>query len=199
MTKAGLDFWFEFASPYACLAAFQVEDIAKAAGVGVVWHPFLLGAIYKMMELPAPPMQLCPQKEAYMWMDAARQAKHYGVAFKKPGQFPRSGVLASRVALVGRGQGWCPEFSRAVFKANFVENQDIASVEVIAGILDRMGLDPVATIEQSLSPENKLILRDETQEAYDKGIFGVPTFFVGDEIFWGNDRLDQALKLATIG
>lgn len=197
MTKPKLHFWYEFASPYACLAAFQIEDTAKAAGVEVVWHPFLLGAIFKMMKMPALPMQGCPQKVAYMWMDAVRQAKHYGVAFKKPSQFPRVAVLPARVALVGRDQGWCPEFSKEVFKANFVEDQDIGRVEVIAGILERMGLDPLALIEKAQTPENKLVLRDETQEAYDKGIFGVPTFFVGEEIFWGNERLDQALKLAV--
>lgn len=196
MTKPTMDFWYEFASPYACLTALRIEDLAEAAGVEVVWHPFLLGAIYKMMELPAPPMQLCPQKEAYMWLDAKRQARLYGFSFKAPSQFPRVAVLAARVALVGRGQGWCPEFSKAVYKANFVDDLDIAKVEIIAAILERIGLDPVTTIEKAQTPENKLALRDKTQEAYDKDIFGVPTFFVGDEIYWGNDRLEQALKAA---
>ncbi|MHA1544226.1 MAG: 2-hydroxychromene-2-carboxylate isomerase, partial [Alphaproteobacteria bacterium] len=153
MTKPTMDFWYEFASPYACLTALRIEDLAEAAGVEVIWRPFLLGAIYKMMELPAPPMQLCPQKEAYMWLDAKRQAGLYGFPFKAPSQFPRVAVLAARVALVGRGQGWCPEFSKAVYKANFADDLEIAKVEIIAGILERIGLDPVTTIEKAQTPE----------------------------------------------
>ncbi len=196
MTKPKIDFWYEFASPYAFLSALRIEDLAKEAGVEIKWRPFLLGAIFKMLKLPSLPMKSSPQKEAYMWMDVARQANLYGFAFKKPSKHPRVAVLPSRVALVGREQGWCPEFSKAVFKATFVDDQDIASVEVNAAILDQMGVDPVTTLDRAMSPENKLALREETQKAFDKGIFGVPTFFRRDQPFWGNDRLEQVLKMA---
>lgn len=193
-----LDFWYEFASPYACLAAMRIEGVAEAKGVEVIWHPFLLGAIYKMMDLPAPPMQMTKQKFNYMWLDSARQAKLDGFALRRPSQFPRIAVLPSRVALIGRGEGWCPEFSRRVFQANYADDQDIAKEEVIRRILKDMGQDADGVLTAALSPENKEALKVETQEAFDKDIFGVPTFFAGDEIFWGNDRLEQALDAALL-
>lgn len=196
MTKP-LHFWYEFASPYACLAALRVEDLAKTKGVEVTWHPFLLGAIYKMMNMPTPPMQLTPQKEAYMWMDAKRQAKKYGISCVPPSKFPRVAVLPARVALLGREAGWCPEFSRRIFLANFTKDQEINEPSVVGAILEDIGLDPEETIKKAESPENKLALRQETQKAYDLGIFGVPTWFVGSEVFWGNDRLEEALDLAV--
>lgn len=196
MTKK-LHFWYEFASPYACLATLRIEDVAKAAGVEVIWHPFLLGAIYKMMELPAPPMQLSPQKEAYMWMDVARQAGHQGFVFRKPDQFPQSAVLPSRVALVGLKEGWGEDFSRRVYEANFIHNQLISDVGVIAQILIDMGKDPEQVMALATTPENKKALMVQTQKAFDKKIFGVPTFFVDDEMYWGNDRLEEALRFAS--
>lgn len=195
MTKT-VDFWYEFASPYACLAALRIGDLAKKKGVEVVWHPFLLGAIYKKMKLPILPMQLTPQKEKYMWMDATRQARKYGIACIPPTEFPRVAVLPARVALLGRKEGWGPEFSRQVFLANFTKDQEIDDPEIVAGILDQMGLDSKEIITRALSPGNKLALRKETEKAYDLGIFGVPTFFVDGEMFWGNDRLEQALEAA---
>lgn len=192
-----LHFWYEFASPYACLAAIRIEDVASEKGIEVVWHPFLLGAIYKMMDLPMPATQLTKQKFDYMWLDSARQAKRYGFVFRRPSQFPRVAVLPSRIALIGREAGWCPEFSRRVYEANYANDLDIASEDVMKKILKDMGLDAEAVLAAATSPENKEILKVETQEAFDKDIFGVPTFFAGDEMFWGNDRLEQALEAAV--
>ena len=195
MTKPKLDFWYEFASPYAYLAALSIENKAKAAGVEVVWRPFLLGAIFKMMKLPALPMQISPQKEAYMWMDASRQARRQGFLFRKPDQFPQSSVLPSRVALVGFKEGWGEDFSRRVYAANFAHNQLISDVQVISQILADMGKEPEKVLALATSPANKKALMVETQTAFDKGIFGVPTFFVGNEMFWGNDQMLEAFAI----
>jgi len=192
-----LHFWYEFASPYACLAALRIEEMAAPKGVDVVWHPFLLGAIFKMMNIPSPPMQLTPQKEAYMWMDAKRQAKKYGIPCIPPSVFPRVAVLPARVALLGREEGWCPEFSRQVFLANFTRDEDIAKPEIIAPILKNMGLNAEKIIEKAEGEGNKQALRSETQKAYDIGVFGVPTFFAGDDMYWGNDRLEEVLEVAA--
>jgi len=192
--KKTIDFWYEFASPYSYLAAMRVEDVAGAAGVDVVWRPFLLGAIYKRMEMPMLPMQLSPQKAAYMWMDVARQAKRYGLDFNKPVQFPQIGILAARVALVGKQEGWCPAFSRGVYHANFVHGADISKKDVIGPILAEIGHDAEDIFERAATQAIKDELRAETDKAFDKGIFGVPTFFAGDQMFWGNDRLEQALE-----
>ena len=188
-----VEFWYEFASPYSCLAALSIEDKAKAAGVEVVWRPFLLGAIYKMMEQAGQPMQIGPQKEAYMWMDAKRQAGHQGFPFRKPDQFPQSSVLPSRVALVGFKEGWGEDFSRRVYEATFAHNQLISDVQVISQILADMGKNPEKVLALANAPENKKALMVDTRTAFDKKIFGAPTFFVGNEMFWGNDRMLEAL------
>ena len=191
-----MDFWYEFASPYSYLAAMRIADMAKAKGVEVKWRPFLFGAIFKMMKLPAPPMQMCPQKFEYMWLDVVRQAKRRGLEMNQPPEFPRSAVLPSRVALIGLGEGWGEEFSRAVFQANFVHGEDIATPDVIDKILEGMDQDAPAILEQASSQEIKDQLRAQTQEAFDIKIFGVPTFMAGDEMFWGDDRLELALETA---
>jgi len=196
MTKP-LHYWYEFASPYSYLTAMRIEDAAKKNDVEVVWRPFLLGGIYKMLNLPIPPMQLNPMKEAYMWLDSARQAKRHGIPFRKPEVFPQVAVLAARIALVGLKEGWGIDFSKRVYKANFVHNQIISDAAVIGEILKDMGLEPDEVVAKATTPENKQALFDQTQEAFDKKIFGVPTFYVGDEIFWGDDRLELALEIAS--
>lgn len=191
-----IDFWYEFASPYSFLAAMRIADVAKEKGVEVKWRPFLFGAIFKMMKLPTPPMQLTPQKFEYMWLDVVRQAKHRGFSLNPPPEFPRGAVLPSRVALIGLGEDWGEEFSRRVFQANFVHGEDIATPEVVGKILEEMDQDAAAILEQASSQEIKDQLRAQTQEAFDIKIFGVPTFMVGDEMFWGDDRLELALEAA---
>ena len=196
MTKPKLDFWYEFASPYAYLAAMRIEDKAKVSGVEVVWRPFLLGAIFKMMKLPTGPMQISPQKEAYMWMDIKRKAGR-GLPYRKPDQFPQSAVLPSRVALVGFKEGWGEDFSKRVYRANFVHNELISDVQIIRQILADMGKDPEKVLALANTPANKKALMVETQTAFDKGIFGAPTFFAGDEMFWGNDLMLEAFATAN--
>jgi len=168
-------------------------------GVEVVWRPFLLGGIYKMLNLPIPPMQLNPMKEEYMWLDSARQAARYGISYNKPDQFPQVAVLPARVALIGLKEGWGEDFSKRVYEANFVHNRMISDIGVISQILMEMKMDPEEVLLRATTPGNKQALMDQTLEAFDKKIFGVPTFFVGDEIFWGDDRLELALERASSG
>ncbi|HEX7967346.1 MAG TPA: DsbA family protein, partial [Stellaceae bacterium] len=109
---------------------------------------------------------------------------------------PRNGLLAARVALVAAAEGWGPGFSRAAYHANFAEDRDIAAREVVAGVVAALGRDPAAVLERALSPDNKARLVARGEEAIRRGIFGAPSFLVGDELFWGNDRLEQALAWA---
>ncbi len=197
MSGKTLHYWYEFASLYSYLTAMRIEDVAKQKGVKVIWRPFLLGAIYKMLKLPVPPMQLNPMKEQYMWLDCARQAKRLGIPFNKPDRFPQVAVLPARVALIGLKEGWGEAFSKRVYQANFVQNQLISDVGVISQILEEMGHKPEEVLARATTPENKKALMIETQKAFDKNIFGVPTFFAGDEIFWGDDRLELALEAAV--
>ena len=184
-------FWFEFASTYSYLAAMRVDAQAKAWGVPVAWTPFLLGPIFGHQGWNDSPYNLNPARGRYMWRDVARTAASYGLPFQKPSQFPRNSVLAARVACVA-GEDWLPDFARAVYRANFEQDRDIGERAVIEEVLRGIGRDPEATLALALSPENKGKLREQTDRAWELGICGAPTFEVNGELFWGNDRMEQA-------
>jgi 2-hydroxychromene-2-carboxylate isomerase len=128
-----------------------------------------------------------------------RLCEGYGLPFKKPEKFPANSLLATRVALLGQGKVWLPEFARAVYHANFVDGRDISDPELIGDILAAVAQPAEETIERAGRDENKQRLRNQTQRALDLGIFGAPSFGVGDELFWGNDRLGDAVVWARGG
>ena len=191
-----LAFWYEFASTYSYLAALTIERLAQAAGVPLVWRPFLLGPIFAQQGWRDSPFNLYPAKGRYMWRDLERLCASEGLAWKRPSQFPRNSLLAARLALVGLAAGWGSAFSKAVFQANFAEDRDIASSEVLGAILHGLGVDAEPALARAAAPDIKAALRAQGEEAQQLGIFGAPTFQVGEEIFWGQDRLAQALACA---
>lgn len=195
-----IDFWYEFASNYAYLAAMRIEAAAARADVAVRWRPFLLGPVFAAQGLATSPFNLFPMKGRHMLRDMERQCAAMGLPFVKPDPFPQNGLAAARIALIGHDAGWGPEFTRRVYRAEFVEGRTISDREVLAGLLEDLGLDADAVIAASQSPDNKARLKAETTTALDLGIFGAPTFATADgELFWGNDRLDQALHWARHG
>ncbi len=129
-----------------------------------------------------------------MWRDLERVCERYQLPLKKPSRFPRNGVLAARIACANQSESWCPEFIKKVFQANFVQDLDISQKEVISEILKSLNQPASVVIEKSLSDENKKKLREQTEEAVRLGIFGAPTFVIGEELFWGDDRLEMAIK-----
>lgn len=188
-----LDFWFEFGSNYSYLSVMRIEDAAAAVGVTLRWRPFLLGPIFRSFGWETSPFVLQKQKGEYVWKDMARQCRKIGLEWRQPSVFPRSAILPHRVALLGAAQPWIGAFSRAVMQLNFAFDREIDSVEVVGDVLRGLGLPHDALIADALSDQNKLNLRKQTETAAALGIFGAPTFFVGSEMFWGNDRLDDAL------
>lgn len=200
MAAPRLDFWYDFASSYSYLAVSRIEPLSQAAGVAVRWRPFLLGPIFKSQGMESSPFNLFPLKGQYMWRDVARQAADLGVPFRQPGQFPQNGVLPSRLAVLGLNEGWGEKFSRAVYHAQFAEDLPIADPAVMRGILTQLGLNADDVLARAQSDEVKTALRVQTEEAQSLGIFGAPTFVTsGGEIFWGNDRLEQAIRWAQRG
>jgi 2-hydroxychromene-2-carboxylate isomerase len=194
MSKQTVDFWFEFASSYSYLSVMRIEPLAREAGVTVRWRPFLLGPVFLSLGWNDSPFNIYPPKGRYMWRDLARLSAKYDLPFRVPSRFPRNGLLAARVALTGADQPWIGEFTRAVMQANFAEDREIAETMVIEEILAHMGLPTAALLEQANSPENKQGLRRQTEQAGELGLFGAPSFITPDgEIFWGNDRLEDAL------
>ncbi|MGQ2998848.1 2-hydroxychromene-2-carboxylate isomerase [Variovorax sp.] len=196
MNAPTLDFWFDFGSNYSYLSAMRIEQAAAAHGVALRWQPFLLGPVFRALGWETSPFVLQKEKGDYVWKDMVRQCRKYGLPWQRPSNFPRAAVLPLRIALAGAGQPWIGEFCRRTMRLNFAEDRDIDAPETMAALLADMGLPAHRVIDEALSDANKLRLRRQTETAMEKGIFGAPTFFVGDEMFWGNDRLDDALAFA---
>ena len=193
MAVKGIQFWFEFASTYSYLSVMRIEHLVGDTGIPIEWKPFLLGPIFRSQGWNTSPFNIYPLKGRYMWRDIERLCDNYGIPFKKPSHFPRNGLLAARVACMAASEGWCPEFTKAVFRANFAENREIADPKIITEILTSIGQEGSQVIARAESSENKEYLRKQTEEAISLGIFGAPTFVVGTELFWGNDRLENAI------
>ena len=194
-----LVFWYEFASTYSYPTAMRIEAVARAAGVGVEWRPFLLGPIFARQGWADSPFNLYPAKGRYMWRDLERICAREHIAFKRPSVFPRNSLLAARAALVAAEEGWCADFTRAVYRTNFAEDRDIAATEVIRETIALLGRSGSSVVDRAASPEIKQRLKVQTEEAAAHGIFGAPSFIVGSELFWGNDRLEAALAWAQNG
>lgn len=188
-----VEFWFEFGSTYTYVAALRVEEAARRAGVTLRWRPFLLGPLFRRQGWSDSPFNLFEARGRYMWRDVERLCGKYGHPFRRPSVFPRNGLLAARIACAHEDEPWMPRFAREVFVANFARDREISDPEVICAMLAGMDLDPEAVLAAALAPENKSRLREQTDRAWEMGIFGAPTFVSAGEIFWGNDRMEDAL------
>ena len=187
-----IDFWFEFGSTYSYPAAMRVEEVTRREGVQLIWRPFLLGPIFKAQGWNDSPFNLYPAKGRYMWRDLKRVCASLDLPLRRPSQFPRNGLLAARLACWFHSEPWLPEFVRQIYLANFAHDRDIADAAVVASVFQAVG-QPARALEVAQLPEAKARLRRETERAQALGIFGAPTFGVGGELFWGNDRLESAI------
>jgi 2-hydroxychromene-2-carboxylate isomerase len=194
---ATIEFWYEFASPYSYLAAGRIEALTAQQRLAIDWQPFLLGPIFKTRAHdPSPFQNPSPAQRRYRWRDVQRLCAAVGLPLRLPSTYPRNGLLAARVALIAIDEGWGPAFTRAAFQANFAEDRDIAAPEVIDAIVAALGHDAAAVLDRAASPANKERLRASGDAAIRRGIFGAPSFLVGNELFWGNDRLEPAIAWA---
>ncbi len=194
-----LEFWFEFGSTYSYPAAARITSLASERGVTLSWRAFLLGPIFREQGWNDSPFNLYPAKGRYMWRDLQRICDAQGIPLRRPSVFPRNGLLAARIACRFAEASWLPEFVRAVYTANFAEDRDISDPEVVKACLAASGEDPARLLEQAESADAKSRLREQTEQAVSLGIFGAPSFMVAGELFWGNDRLEQALEAAAKG
>lgn len=188
-----LEFWFDFASTYSYLSVMRVEELVQKENIDLHWRPFLLGAIFNKQGWNDSPFNIYPVKGRYMWRDMARLCEDLGILFKKPTQFPRNGLLAARITTRFFNEPWVSSFIKAIFKTNFQHDEDIAALETVSECLTSLKLNAEELIKEATSQESKDLLRKQTDEAFEKGIFGAPSFLVGDELFWGNDRLENAI------
>jgi 2-hydroxychromene-2-carboxylate isomerase len=193
---ATLEFFYDFVSPYSYLASTRVEAEAARVGGTVRFRPFLLGGVLKATGNRAP--LETPAKLAHMWTDLQRWARRLGVPLSRPPAFPVPTVLPLRTALAAEQAGGLVPFTHALYRAYWVEGRDVSQPAVVEEVARGAGLDGAALVASA--PGYKEALARQTQEAVDRGAYGAPTFFVGGEMFVGNDRLDFALEaLAAAG
>ncbi len=189
-----LIFWFEFASTYSYLTAMRIEDAAEKAGARIVWKPFLLGPIFKAQGWDTSPFNLYPAKGRYMARDIERIAAERGLPFRLPDPFPQNGLAAARLTLVGLEEGWGPAFIKAIFTMAFADGKNIAEHDTLAAALTAAGAPVELAFQRAEAPQIKARLRANMEEAQAAGIFGAPSFTTpSGELFWGDDRLEQAL------
>jgi len=192
-----VDFWYEFASTYSYPAAMRIEAVAAERGVTIGWRPFLLGPIFAEFGWRDSPFNLFPAKGQYMWRDMRRICDSLALPLKPPQPFPQNSLLAARIAIALDGEARVA-FSRAVFRAEFGEGVTISDNSAMANLLEEIGADPDATLALANRTENKDRLKAECAIAKSLGLPGAPCLVTSDgEIFWGNDRIEQALDWAT--
>lgn len=195
--QPSLDFWFEFASTYSYPAAARIGRLAQARGVTLRWRPFLLGPVFKQNGWTTSPFNLYPAKGRYMWRDLERICGALDLPFAEPPQFPQNTILPARVALIAFEEGWGEAFTNAVYRAQFGDRKNIGEQETVTEIVRELGKDADDVVGRAQSDGNKMRLRQQTEEAIAHGIFGAPSFVTPDgELFWGNDRLDDAVDWA---
>lgn len=195
-------FWFEFASPYSYLSALRIEDAAAGRGVELVWKPFLLGPIFKSQGWETSPFSIYEAKGQNMWRDVERRAEKYGIDFNRPdvsrpGSFPQNSLLAARAAIAALHEPWGRDFCKRVFAASFQHGLDISASSTIADCIEAAGGVDHIYMRMAYSNTQKAALRENTEAAQALGIYGAPSFTAGDELFWGDDRLEDALDWAT--
>ena len=195
-----LDFYFDFSSPYGYLMSEKIDAVAARHGRKVRWHPILLGVIFKATG-SAPLTLQNPAKAAYSIHDFERSARFMGIPYRHPTHFPLATQNAARAYywLHGQDCALARQFAHAVYRALFVDDQDISAPETVIEIAGKMGVDR-SNLENALqSPEIKARLKDEVDNALKIGVFGSPYVLIDGEAFFGADRLPQIEKWLETG
>ncbi len=183
-----LEFYFDYGSPATYLAHTQMPGLAARTGAEIAYRPMLLGAVFKATGNASP--VAVAAKGRYMWTDLERFARRYGVPFRLNPHFPVITLAVMRGAVAAQEDGVFEAYNAAVFRAMWVDGRAMAEAEVVARTLDEAGLDSARFAVRIAEAPVKDRLKASTGEAVTRGAFGAPTFFVGDEMFFGQDRLD---------
>jgi 2-hydroxychromene-2-carboxylate isomerase len=192
-----LEYFFDYVSPFAYLADTQLPALLGRTGAEIVYRPFFLGGVMAASK-NSPPITV-PNKGRYMFSDIQRWSKRYGVPANPNPHFPVNTLAVMRAAVAAVDEPRFPDFHRAMFRGVWVDGQNLADEAVLRAAIDAAGLDSGKLLERAKDPAVKETLKRNSDEAVERGAFGAPTFFVGDEMFWGNDRLEfveDALRAA---
>ena len=187
MTKS-VEFFFDVGSPASYVAWTQLSALANRTGAELVLKPMLLGGVFKATGNQSPAM--IPTKASYMVMDLQRAADFYGVPFRFNPYFPVNTLMLMRGAVAYLDSPKFDTYISAIFTALWVDEKDMTTVEGVSEVLSTAGFDPAEVLALCESDEVKSRLKDITNDAIERRVFGAPTFFIGDEMFFGQDRLD---------
>ncbi len=193
-----MEIWLEYASTYSYLTVSRVGELARKHGVALDWQPFFLPPVRDHHSLGFP-FPEASAKTAYMWRDLERRARRYGLPYRRPEQYPVNSLQTIRVALLGAREGWCQAFTEEAFRLHWTQGTLIGTDENLQAALRAAGQDAARVIPAAASPENKEALKAQTPRALERGIFGAPSFVVRGELFWGDDRLEDAMEFAGKG
>lgn len=182
-----LDFYFDLSSPYSYLAATQLPALAARTGARIHYKPIVLFGVFKATgnDMPA----RVPAKAQYMLKDLERWARHYGVPFRMTSHFPANTIKAMRLVVVAEAAGAAEALTHAAFRALWVDDRDLNDAAVLAELGNVAGLAGDQALARIEEPSVKDKLRAYTDEAIARGVFGAPALVVGEELFWGNDRM----------
>ncbi len=188
MSNKTIEFFWDAASPYTYFASTQIEGIAERSGATVEWKPFLIGAAFKATG-NSPPAMAVPAKGKYMMTDLKLSAGYLGIPITMPASFPINSLLPMRFSLAAMHGDKGAELAKAVMHAHWGEGKDVSQPEVLSEIAGSLGLDGEALLAATQDQSIKDELKANCESAISRGAFGAPTFFVGDTMFWGHDRL----------
>lgn len=183
-----VSFFFDFSSPFAYLASTQIESVAARHQATVLYKPFLLGALFKTIGTPNVPLHAMPESKAHLFrMDLFRWADHWNVPFTFASRFPMNSVKPLRLVLAAPENKRVP-LIHAIYRAYWVDDRDISSDDVLQDILVQQSFE-AGFVRMASDDRYRQALREATEEAERLGLCGVPSFLVGDQLFWGQDRL----------
>jgi 2-hydroxychromene-2-carboxylate isomerase len=185
---ARLEYFYDYVSPFSYLADTQLDGLCQRTGAEIVYRPFFLGGVMQATK-NSPPINV-PNKGRYMFADISRWSRRYGVELNPNPHFPVNTLHAMRASVAAAGDGRFRDLHRALFRAVWVDGKNVADEDVLRSVIAGARLDAVAILARSKEAGVKDELRRNSEEAVERGAFGAPTFFVGQEMFWGNDRLD---------
>ncbi|WP_245428939.1 DsbA family protein [Mesorhizobium sp. WSM3860] len=188
-----IDFWFSIGSTYTYLSVMRLAEVAAETGIEFRWRPFNVRAI--MIEMDNIPFAKKPAKAAYMWRDIERRAAMYGMVPKLPAPYPLAELeRANRVALIAAREGWCEAYARESYRRWFEMGEPADSEPNISASIEKAGQTAEPVLRRADSDDAKADLAAATEQAKALGIFGSPSFVVDGELFWGDDRLEDAMR-----
>ena len=190
-----IEFWYSIGSTYTYLSTQRLNDLANQKNIEFEWCPFSVRS--RMIEMENVPFMAEKKRDKidYMWRDVQRRANFYGFDAKVPAPYPlKEFDLANKVAILGKDQGWIKEYTILTYKKWFLEHLEPGSEPNLSSTLKEIGLDPDKIINLAQADEIEQKYLKNTEMAKNKGIFGSPSFIVENEVFWGDDRCEDAIK-----